>query len=348
MTMDSILGQQLDEYRLEALLGHGNMARVYRGLDVRLNRWAAIKVIDAPFRSDSEYARRLQREAQAIAHLDHPHIVSVYRYGQVRNLFYIAMQFIDGADLGAISESYWNDGRFLAPQDISRVIREICQALDYAHSRGVIHRDVKPSNIMLDKLGRAVLTDFGLALLTVQGTRGEILGTPHYVSPEQAVSSARVVPQSDLYSVGVILYEMFTGQLPFDSDNLMDVALMHVKEIPLPPSEIRPELSPEIEAVILKCLEKDPQQRYADGKSLANALDRALKVDTQRVGDFAPMSQGVELRLNTLATEIEGLKRQLEILNRQFLPLHQAIIELRRVLQPLVEQDSPGSNRLDR
>lgn len=347
MAMDSILGQQLDEYRLEALLGHGNMARVYRGLDIRLNRWAAIKVIDAPFRSDSEYARRLQREAQAIAHLDHPHIIAIYRYGQVRNLFYIAMQYIDGTDLGAIIDSYLNDDRFFAPQDISRIVREICQALDYAHSRGVIHRDVKPSNIMLDKLGRAVLTDFGLALLTVQGTRGEILGTPHYVSPEQAVSSARVVPQSDLYSVGVILYEMFTGQLPFDSENLMDVALMHVQELPPSPRQIRPELSPELEAVILKCLEKDPQRRYTDGDSLADALDQALMIDTNRAG-YAPISQGVELRLNSLATEIEGLKRQLEILNRQFLPLHQAIIELRRVLQPLVNQDSSRSNMSDK
>lgn len=338
--MDSILGQQLDEYRLEALLGRGNMARVYRGMDMRLNRWAAIKVIDTPFRSDSEYARRLQREAQAIAQLDHPHIITIYRYGQVRNVFYIAMEYIDGTDLGAIIDSYRDNGRFFATYDAGRIIREICHALDFAHSRGVIHRDVKPSNIMVDKLGRAVLTDFGLALLTAHGTRGEILGTPHYVSPEQAVSSARVVPQSDLYSVGVILYELFTGRLPFDSENLMDVVLMHVEESPPSPRQLRPELSPELEAVILTCLEKDPQHRFATGAALADALDQALRIDTQRAGDSAVMSPAVERRLNTLATEIEGLKRQLEILNRQFLPLHQAIIELRRALQPFIDQDS--------
>jgi serine/threonine protein kinase len=202
---------------------------------MRLNRRAAIKVIDTPYRSDSEYARRLQREAQAVAQLEHPHIVTIYRYGQVRNVFYIAMQYIEGADLSTVLETYRDDGQFFAPQDISRIIREVCQALDYAHSRGVIHRDVKPSNIMLDKLGRAVLTDFGLALLTAIGTRGEVLGTPHYVSPEQSVSSAQVVPQSDLYSLGVILYEMFTGQLPFDSENLLDVAIMHVEKLPPPP-----------------------------------------------------------------------------------------------------------------
>ena len=250
MAMDSILGQQLDEYRLEALLGRGNMARVYRGVDMRLRRRVAIKVIDTPYRSDSEYARRLQREAQAVAQLEHPHIVTIYRYGQVRNVFYIAMQYIEGDDLGTILESYRDEKRFFAPSDVSQIIREICQALDYAHGQGVIYRDVKPSNIMLDPLGRTVLTDFGLALLTAQGTRGEILGTPHYVSPEQSISSAQVVPQSDLYSVGVILYEIFTGRLPFESDNLMDVALMHVEKLPPPPRAYRADLSVELEAVI--------------------------------------------------------------------------------------------------
>jgi serine/threonine protein kinase len=340
MTTDSILGQQLDEYRLEALLGRGNMARVYRGLDMRLNRRAAIKVIDTPYRSDSEYARRLQREAQAVAQLEHPHIVTIYRYGQVRNVFYIAMQYIEGADLSTVLETYRDDGQFYAPQDVTRIIREVCQALDYAHSRGVIHRDVKPSNIMLDKLGRAILTDFGLALLTAIGTRGEVLGTPHYVSPEQSVSSAQVVPQSDLYSVGVILYEMFTGQLPFDSENLMDVALMHIEKLPPPPRRFRPELTTELEAVILKCLEKDPQRRYANGAALADALDRALGLGIQ-AGRPVQSPSAVESKLNELTAEIEGLKRQIEILNRQFIPLRQTIVELRRTLQPLVDQVPP-------
>ncbi len=342
MKNDSILNQQLDEYRLEALLGRGNMARVYRGLDTRLNRRVAIKVIDTPFRSDSEYARRLELEAQAIAQLEHPHTVAIYRFGQVRNVFYIAMQYIEGTDLGTVLESYRNDSRFFAPQEASRIIREICQALDYAHSRGVIHRDVKPSNIMLDKLGRAILTDFGLALLTSHGTRGEILGTPHYVSPEQAISSAKVVPQSDIYSVGVILYEIFTGQLPFIADNLMDVALMHVEQVPPSPRNFRPELSPLLEAVILKALAKDPNQRYATGAALADALDKALGLDSGNPEFQLP--QAVEDRLNTLTAEIQGLKRQVEILNRQFLPLQQSVIEVRRALQPLIDRivSNPG------
>jgi serine/threonine protein kinase len=276
MTDDSLLGRQLDEYRLEALLGQGGMARVYRGLDTRLKRYVAIKVIDTPFRADSDYEMRFEREAQAIAQLEHPHIVRLYRYGEADGLLYMAMQYIEGADLGFVLASYRADGEFIGSDDARRIIREVCLALDYAHSRGVIHRDVKPSNIVLDKQGRAILTDFGLALLTEIGTRGQILGSPHYIAPEQAISSAKAVPQTDLYSVGVILYEMFTGQLPFDAEEPMDVALLQISETPRPPRELRPAISPELEIVILKCLAKEPAKRYPNGTALAEALDQAL------------------------------------------------------------------------
>ncbi|MFC1976249.1 serine/threonine-protein kinase, partial [Chloroflexota bacterium] len=238
---DDLIGQQLDEYRLEELLGHGGMARVYRALDVNLQRYVAIKVIDAPFRADSEAAARFEREAQAIAQLEHPHIVGLYRYGETNHLLYMAMQYIEGADLDSVLETFRADEEFMPPEDISRIIREICEALDHAHSKDVIHRDIKPSNIMLDQKGRAILTDFGLALLTELGTKGEIFGSPYYIAPEQAISSAGVVPQSDFYSVGVILYEMFTGQVPFDADTPVDVAMLHMSEPPRPPRELRPE-----------------------------------------------------------------------------------------------------------
>lgn len=278
MTDDALLGQQLDEYRIETLLGRGGMARIYRALDVRLKRYVAIKVIDVALRSDSAYTARFEIEAQAIAKLEHPHIVRLYRYGEVEGLLYMAMQFVEGSDLGTVLTSYRQDGEFIEPQDAIRIIRQVCQALDYAHSKGVIHRDVKPSNIMLDKQGQAYLTDFGLALLTEIGTRGEILGSPHYVAPEQAISSAGAVPQSDLYAVGVILYEMLTGQLPFDAAEPLDIAMQHMTEPPRPPGQIRPELGAEIEAVILKTLDKEPAHRYPDGAALADALDRALRV----------------------------------------------------------------------
>jgi serine/threonine protein kinase len=274
---DDLLGKQLDEYRLDVLLGQGGMARVYRGLDVRLKRWAAIKVIDARFRADSEYMKRFEREAQAIAQLEHPHIVRLYRYGEANGLLYMAMQYIEGADLDAVLATYREDGELIPSKDASRIVREVCLALDYAHSKGVVHRDVKPSNIMLDKEGNAILTDFGLALLTEVGTRGEIFGSPHYVAPEQAISSAGVVPQSDLYSIGVILYEMFTGELPFDADEPLDVGRLHMTEPPPPPRKLRPEISPKLEVVILKTLAKEPEDRYPSGSALADALDHALQ-----------------------------------------------------------------------
>ncbi len=273
-----MIGQQLDEYRLEALLGQGGMARVYRALDVRLKRWVAIKVIAAPFRADSDYTRRFEREAQAIAQLEHPHIVRLHRSGEAKGLLYMAMQYVEGAPLNEVLASYREEGEFIEPAEASRIVREVCLALDYAHRKRVIHRDVKPANIVLNKQGQAILTDFGLALLTDVGTRGEIFGTPHYMAPEQAMSSASAKPQSDLYAVGVILYEMFTGALPFDAPQPLDVAMLHMTERPPSPRQIRPDLSRKLEAVILKSLAKEPKDRYATGRALANALDKALEI----------------------------------------------------------------------
>ncbi|MGD8627328.1 MAG: protein kinase, partial [Anaerolineae bacterium] len=274
---DSLLGQRLDEYRLEALLGRGGMARIYRGLDVRLRRHVAIKVIDTPFRADSDHITRFEREAQAIAQLEHPQIVRLYRYGESDGVLYMAMQYIEGTDLRSVLAGYRDRGELVPADEVRRIVGDVCTALDYAHSKGVIHRDVKPSNIMLDGEGRAILTDFGLALVIEAGTQGEVLGSLHYIAPEQAISSAGAVAQSDLYAVGVMLYEMFTGRVPFDADDPLDIALLHMSEAPRPPRELRSELSPALEAVILKALAKEPADRYASGAGLLRALDEALE-----------------------------------------------------------------------
>jgi serine/threonine protein kinase len=277
MTDDPLIGKQLGEYRLDALLGQGGMAHVYRAVDVRLKRNAVVKVIDPPSRNDAGYVRRFEREAQIIARLDHPHIVRLYRFDEQDGWLYMAMQYIEGADLGVVLANYRADGEFIEPSDARRIIREVCLAVDYAHSQGVIHRDVKPANILLDRQGRAFLSDFGLALLTEAGTRGEIFGSAHYVAPEQAISSAKAVPQSDLYAIGVILYEMFTGDVPFNAATPLDTALLHINEPPVPPRQRRADINPELEAVILKALAKKSEDRYPNGLALAEAMERALQ-----------------------------------------------------------------------
>lgn len=273
---DSLFNTQLDEYRIEELLGRGGMARVYRGFDTRLHRYVAIKVIDTPFQAKQDYIQRFEREAQSIARLDHPHIVKIYRFGEVENLIYMAMQYIEGSDLAAVLNTYQTDGAVMETADILQITRELCMALDYAHSQGVIHRDVKPSNVMLNKEGKVILTDFGLALQSQIGTAGEIFGSPHYLSPEQAISSANVTPQSDLYSVGVMLFEMFTGVLPFDAPEPMAVARMHMTDEPPSPRQFQPVLSEAVEKLILKSLAKEPEERYQSGAELGEALAEAL------------------------------------------------------------------------
>src|SRR5690606_7941282 len=261
MDGDTLTNRQLDEYRVVALLGQGGMARVYLAEDVRLGRNVAIKVIDRPFREEPAYIERFEREAQAIARLEHPHIVRLYRYGETSRLLYMAMQYVEGADLGTILDSYRREGRLIPPRDALAIVRDVGSALDYAHQKGVIHRDLKPSNILLSLDGQAYLTDFGLALLATTKTLGRTFGTPQYISPEQASSSEEILPQSDLYSLGVILYEMFTGALPFDGRGPLEIALQHRDEAPPDPRQRRPDLDPAVAAVILKAMAKSPAGR---------------------------------------------------------------------------------------
>lgn len=275
---DSLINRRLNGYYIETLLGRGGMARVYRGIDIHLQRYVAIKVIDAPYRNDPNHARRFEREARVIAQLgQHLNVVKVYHYGEDQGYLFMAMQYIEGADLGAVMRTYRQDGEFMPHEEILRLTRDICNALDYIHSRGVIHRDLKPSNIMVDPQGHAILTDFGLALLTQTGTLGEAFGSPHYIAPEQVVSSAQAVRQSDLYSLGVVLFELFTNKLPFDADSAVNLAMLHMQTPPPAPRSFRPDLSTGIEAVILKALSKSPENRQRSGQELFAELERAVQ-----------------------------------------------------------------------
>jgi serine/threonine protein kinase len=291
---DSLIGKQLGDYQIRDLLGRGGMARVYTGYDARLDRLAAVKVINSDFSpaDQAEYFERFQREARAIARLNHPNIVGVYQFGQYEESYYMAMVFVEGRDLRQILREY-SDRRELIPvKDVLNVVRGIGSALDYAHSRGVIHRDIKPSNIMLTREGnRAILTDFGLALSTSEGTRGETFGSAHYIAPEQAISSAKAVPQSDLYSLGICLYEMLTGQVPFDDPSAMTVALKHLQDPPPAPRSLNSKLSSAIEYVLLKSIDKDPARRYPSGAELIRALEGALENQTLPDTSEIPVGQ---------------------------------------------------------
>jgi serine/threonine protein kinase len=278
---DPLIGKQLGDYTIQEVLGQGGMARVYKGYDDKLERFAAVKVIDSGMvatESESEYRERFRREARAIAKLKHPNIVGVYQFGEAGQIYYMAMAFIEGQDVRELIKGYNKERTYMPQSQVLRIIRDIAFALDYAHAEGVIHRDVKPSNIMVTPDGQAILMDFGLALTSTEGTIGTTFGSVHYIAPEQAVSSARAVPQSDLYSLGVVLFEMLTGKVPFDDQSTMSVALKHLSDPPPLPTSINPNIPQAVEEVVMKALDKEPRKRYATGMAFARALEYAFQM----------------------------------------------------------------------
>ena len=296
MTDGTLIGHTLAHYRIEKFLGQGGMAQVYYAWDESLKRPAAVKVINTALRNDATYAERFVQEAQTIAQWRHENILQVYYAGQVDELYFFAMEYIDGLNLEQLLTQYGDNGELIPHKDVIHLGQAIAKALDYAHSKHVIHRDVKPSNVMVDKENRVVLADFGLAMDTQQGSLGQTFGTPHYVAPEQAMNSADAIPQSDLYSLAIILYEMFTGIVPFDDPSSMSLALKHVTEPPPAPRLINPNLSQSVEAVLLKGLEKDPAKRYTTGAEMIDALEEALQTQTdtsEAILSLPPMPAGV-------------------------------------------------------
>lgn len=289
MTTDPLIGKQLANFRIERVIGRGGMAQVYFGQDVKLQRPVAIKVIDARFRDNPLYAQRFVREARSVARWRHENIIQIYYADDQDGLYYYVMEHIDGPDLASVLNAHAARGEKLPFPEILRIGKAVASALDYAHKHGIIHRDVKPSNIFLSKDGRVVLGDFGLALDANQGSSGEAFGSPHYIPPEQARRSTDATPQSDLYSLGVILYEMLTGVVPFDDISPASLALQHLTQPPPPPRSLNPQLNAETEAVLLKSLDKHPKERYPSGASLIEALEKALAKPASTHGRVLPL-----------------------------------------------------------
>ncbi|MDM8531223.1 protein kinase [Anaerolineales bacterium HSG25] len=278
MAYDPFIGTTLGSYEVLEAVGEGGMARIYRGVHAELERNVAIKVVNWGLQEDPEFTERFRREAQAIATLRHPNIVQIFDFGKHDNGYFMVMEFIGGGDLAQLLKKYRDRQELLPKEDILRYSKGIASALDYAHAQEVIHRDIKPSNIMLTSQGQPILTDFGLVMLPTQrsqATLGNTFGTPHYVAPEQAISSAAALPASDLYSLGIILFEMITGELPFDDESPLSVALKHVSDPPPTPTSINPDIPRDVEKVILKALAKNQEDRFPTATELISSLESA-------------------------------------------------------------------------
>jgi serine/threonine-protein kinase len=269
--MEQIFG---DRYEVQGRIGVGGMAEVWRGYDRTLNRTVAIKTLLPQFARDASFVNRFRREAQAAARLNHPGIVSVYDSGTDGETPYIVMQFIEGRTLA----DYLASGKTIPPMKAAQVAKEIAEALAAAHAEGVIHRDIKPANVMVTRDGKVLVMDFGIARL-ISGPEtapqtSAVLGTASYLSPEQAQGQS-VDARTDIYALGVVLYEMLTGRPPFTGDSPMAIAYKQVNATPEAPSSVNPDVPPELDAVVMRALSKNPANRYQTGQEFADDLERA-------------------------------------------------------------------------
>jgi len=282
------IGQQ---YELEGEIGRGGMSVVYRARDKRLNRQVAIKVLPPELTYDPAIRPRFTREAQTSAHLSHPHIVPIYDVGEQDGIAYFVMGYVTGGNLATLLA-----GEPKQPlEEVRRILAEVAGALDYAHVRGVIHRDIKPDNILLDRdSGRAMVTDFGIARAVEGGTRltltGIAVGTPTYMSPEQAVGEREIDGRSDLYSLAVVGYQMLTGRVPFTAGNSLALLLKHVNEAPRPIHELRPDAPRPLRDALERALMKSPEDRWPTAASMRDAiLSNETSVAAWRAGQSDPV-----------------------------------------------------------
>lgn len=271
--MDKNIGKKLDgRYEITELIGEGGMADVYKAVDVVDGKEVAVKILKKEFAESEEFLRRFRNESKAIAVLSHPNIVKIYDVGFSEKIQFIVMEYIDGITL----KEYMESERVLNWKDSVHFVTQILRALQHAHERGIVHRDIKPQNIMMFTDGTIKVMDFGIAKFAREEGRtatDQAIGTVHYISPEQArgdVTDAK----SDLYSVGVMLYEMLTGQKPFDTDNPVSIAVMHMQNIAELPRHINPDIPEPIEEIIVHAMEKNPNDRYQTANEMIRDIDR--------------------------------------------------------------------------
>lgn len=277
-------------YRVEQRIGEGGMAVVYRGRDLLLNRAVAIKALRPQYASDPTFRARFEREAQAAAGFTHPNIIDIYDVGEERGVPYIVMEYVRGETL---KEIIAKEGPFV-PEDVAALLEQVAAALDYAHDHGLVHRDVKPQNILVTPDGVAKVVDFGIAKGLADGDLTDVgagLGTVHYISPEQA-SGLMATPASDVYSLAVVAFEMLTRALPFDADTPVGVAMRHVHDAPPRPSALNPSVPPQVDEIVLRGLAKDPTRRYPTAGRFAESMsgwaNTSSPTQVTRLGPMVP------------------------------------------------------------
>src|ERR671915_1836648 len=295
----TVIGTLIGErFKLEEKVGSGGMSSVYRAFDPTLERLVAIKLMHRDISSDPDQLERFRREARAVARLNHPHVVTVIDAGEDEGAPYIVFEYVEGETL---KERIRRLGRLPVPEAVAYAI-EIGRALECAHSNKLVHRDVKPQNVLIDSEGRAKVTDFGIARsLEAEGltATGRVLGTTDYVSPEQALGE-QVTPQSDLYSLGICLYEMLTGDVPFKADSQVAVAMKHVREQMPDVQARRPQISAALAAVVERSTAKEMRNRYATAEEMVAELEQALAIEVARAGHTTGEATSV----------LRGLKRE--------------------------------------
>ncbi len=271
----ALVGRVFGPYRLIEGVGRGGMAEVYLAEDERLDRQVAVKILPAAMAMDQTFRARFEREARAAARLQHPHILSVYDFGEQDGIPYLVMPYITGGSLAQIIAAARGP---LPLNKVAQWLEEMASALQYAHDQGIIHRDVKPGNMLVGPGEHLLLSDFGIAKVmdttTALTNTGTSVGSPEYMAPEQAKGGADY--RSDIYALGIVLYQMLTGRVPFSASTPMQVMLQHVQEPPPAPRALNPALSPQIEAVMLRALAKDPNQRFQSANQLAEAFKAAV------------------------------------------------------------------------
>ncbi len=296
-------------YKILKELGKGSMGVVYQAHDPQIDRLVVLKVLRQDRLTSEGFTHRFLKEAKAIGRLSHPNIVTVYDIGRDHETVYIAMEFLEADPLDKVIE-----GRRLGIREIVNLGIQVAETLDYAHQRGIIHRDVKPSNILLKPSGHIVITDFGIAHIedpssSLQTQDGEILGTPAYMSPEQVKGQA-VDGRSDLFSLGIILYELGTGVRPFGGENLAAIFSSIAQKKPLDPAKINPGISKSFSQAIMKCLEKMPDKRFQTGKTLAEALESCIleRESVERIGSVhQKASKNILLLLSVIIVILAGV-----------------------------------------